>query len=110
MTVLMVQFSVEPADVGEIEPAAEKVRGALKHAEVSGVGFAACNLVDGVFFVSILQLEDQALNPLPGFEAAREFQQLMAARATGHQPPVASRATALGSRHLFWYSSPLSSD
>lgn len=101
MTVLMVQFSVDPADVGEIESAAEKMCEALNAADVSGVRFAACKLADGVSFLNVLQLEDQTLNPLPDLEAAREMQQLMAARAIGHQPPAASRVTVLGSHHLF---------
>ncbi|MBO4239347.1 hypothetical protein [Pseudonocardia alni] len=101
MTVLMVQFSVEPADVSEIESAAEKMCAALTDANPSGVRFAACKLADGVSFLNILQLEDQTPNPLPSLEAAREFQQLMAARAVNHHSPVAAQATVLGSHHLF---------
>ncbi|MBP2371923.1 hypothetical protein [Pseudonocardia parietis] len=101
MTVLMVQFSVEPANVGEIESAAETMCAALKDANLSGVRFAACKLADGVSFLNVVQLENQTPNPLPGLQAAREFQQLMAARALGHQPPVAAQVTVLGSHHLF---------
>lgn len=101
MPVLMVQFSVEPADVAEFDSLLEQMCTALEDERPPGARFAACRLADGATFLTVLQLDEDTPNPLPGIEAARAFQQRMAARALVGRTRPAEPVTVLGSYRLF---------
>lgn len=97
----MVQFSVDPQDVTEVQAALETMCAAIDAQRPTGARFAACNLADGVTFLNILQLDEGVPNPLPGIEACRAFQQRMARWALGDHPPAAESVTVVGSHQLF---------
>ncbi|WP_281689040.1 hypothetical protein [Pseudonocardia thermophila] len=100
MSVLVVQFRVDPADVAQVQAALTAMCEALAVEQPAGTRFAACKLADGVSFLNILQLDEGAPNPLPEIPAAREFQQRMIACALGDEPPAAAPVTVVGSYGL----------
>jgi hypothetical protein len=96
----MVRFSVEPADVADVEAAPRDMCAAVEQARPAGTRFASRELADGVSFLNVLQLKDGVPNLLPGIEQCRAFQQRLPGWAVG-EPPAPETVAVTGSHELF---------
>lgn len=99
MTVQMVRFTTDKANVVEVEKAIDSMMAAIDEAQPAGTRYAATRLADGVTFVLILELAGGVDNPLPAIPAARAFQQQLPTWAT--EAPAPQPLTVLGSYRLF---------
>jgi hypothetical protein len=99
VTVQIVRFTTTEPNVAEIETAIESMITAIHEARPPGVRYAACELVDGLTFLLILELADGVENQLPSIPEARAFQQQM--RTWAAEPPTPQPVTVLGSYELF---------
>jgi hypothetical protein len=99
VSVMMVNARVKADKVGEVEAAARKMFAALQHKQPGGVRYASCKLSDGVTFVAILELEDNAQNPLPTIPEFTEFQAGLQGWVA--EPPSATLVQVVGSYRLF---------
>ena len=72
---------------------------AMPQAAPQGVRYASCKLPDGETFVILLELDDDADNPLVGVPAFRDFQENL--KTWIAEPPVVEELTPVGSYRLF---------
>jgi hypothetical protein len=72
---------------------------AIDAAAPQGVRYASCKLPDGETFVILLELDDNADNPLVGVPAFGEFQATLQNWIA--EPPVVGQLTPVGSYRLF---------
>ncbi|MQA86606.1 MAG: hypothetical protein GEV03_18730 [Streptosporangiales bacterium] len=100
MSVQMLRFTANKANVADIEAAVEVMVAAIQEAQPTGTRYALCKLPDGVTFVGFLELEDGMDNPLPGIAAAGEFQQNLKNWVVG-EPPAPEQLEVVGSYKLF---------
>jgi hypothetical protein len=75
MTVQIVRFTADPADVADIEAAIETMIAAVHREQPAGTRFTSWKLADGVTFLNVLELADGVDNPLPAIPECREYQQ-----------------------------------
>ncbi|WP_242346496.1 hypothetical protein [Anaeromyxobacter terrae] len=87
MEVLITRTKVKPEKVSDVNRAAEKLFAAIRAAAPRNVRVASSLLADGATFVTFLQLQDGAENPLPSLPAYREFLETL--RPCVAEPPVA---------------------
>jgi hypothetical protein len=100
MNVMMVRAKVKPESASEAEAATRSMFSALNHAHhPAGVHYASCKLADGVTFLALVALEDQANNPLPAIPEWVAFQESLEAWRDG--PPDVEQLTVVGSYGLF---------
>lgn len=94
MTVQIVRFTAEPADVPEIETAIATMVAAIRRERPPGTRFTSWKLADGVTFLNALELADGAENPLPGIPECRAYQQRLAQWVA--EPPQPQPVTVVG--------------
>ncbi len=93
MEVVITRTRVKQEKVSDVERAARKLFASLRAAPPRDVRVATALLADGVTFVTFLQLENGAENPLPSMPAYREFLEVL--RPCVAEPPVAERGTVV---------------
>jgi hypothetical protein len=94
MTVQIVRFTADPADVPEIETAIAMMVAAIRRERPSGTRFTSWKLADGVTFLNALELADGVENPLPGIPECRAYQQRLAQWVA--EPPRPQPVTVVG--------------
>jgi hypothetical protein len=99
MNTMMVQATVKPECVRDVEAAAKTMFAAIEAAAPDGVRYASCRLSDGVSFVALLALDDGIENPLPAIAEFRAFQEGLGQWLA--TPPVPDQLTVVGSYRLF---------
>lgn len=99
MTVQMVRFTANEADVADIETAIETMIAALHEAQPTDTRFASWKLADGVTFLNVLELANGVENPLPGIPECRAFQQRLPSWVV--EPPTPQPVTVVGSYQPF---------
>ena len=99
MSVRMVRAKIKAGKTAELEKAAREMFAAIDAAAPQGVRYASCKLPDGETFVILLELADDADNPLFGVPAFREFQATLQNWIA--EPPVVEQLTPVGSYRLF---------
>lgn len=99
MTVQMVRFTVDEADVADVESAIGRMIAAVREAQPSGTRFASCKLADGVTFLNVLELAEGVPNPLPEIPECRAFQQQLPRWTV--EPPTPQPVAVIGSYQLF---------
>lgn len=72
---------------------------ALNQAAPPGVHYASWRLPDGVTYVALLELDDDAGNPLATLPAFGKFQESI--KAWLAEPPITEPLTSVGSYRLF---------
>ena len=95
MTVQIVRFTADPADVPDIEAAIGTMVAAVHRERPPGTRFTSWKLADGVTFLNVLELADGVDNPLPGIPECRAYQQRLA-QWVG-EPPSPQPGTVVGS-------------
>jgi hypothetical protein len=75
MSVQIVRFTADEADVADVEAAIAAMVAAIHRAEPSGTRFTSWKLADGVTFLNVLELAEGVENPLPGIPECRAYQQ-----------------------------------
>jgi hypothetical protein len=99
VSVQMAKAKVKPESVGDIEVATKNLFAAIDAAQPKGIRYASLLLPDGETFVAVVQIDDGAENPIPGFPEFRELQELVdGARA---EPNTLEQWTVVGSYRLF---------
>jgi hypothetical protein len=86
MSVLMVRYQVAEEDAAEVTAAVEKAFEAVRDRQPEGVRYAYLRGAHRTEFLALLQLADGVENPLPGIEAARTLQAVVARCAIGPAP------------------------
>ena len=99
MSVRMVRAKIKAGKTAELEQAAREMFAAIDAAAPQGVRYASCKLPDGETFVILLELDDDADNPLFGVPAFREFQATLQNWIA--EPPEVEQLTPVGSYRLF---------
>lgn len=99
MTVQIVRFTADQADVADIEAALKTMVAALERAAPAGARFASCKLADGATFLNVLELAEGVENPMPNIAECRAFQQQLPVWAA--EPPTPQPVTVIGSYQLF---------
>jgi hypothetical protein len=99
MTTMMLQATVKPECVGDVEAAVKTMFAAIDAAAPDGVRYASCRSQDGVSFVALLALDDGIENPLPAIPEFRAFQEGLGQWLAA--PPVPDQLTVVGSYRLF---------
>jgi hypothetical protein len=94
MTVQIVRFTADPADVPDVEAAIARMGAAIRRERPSGTRFTSWKLADGVTFLNALELADGVQNPLPGIPECRAYQQALAQWVA--EPPVPQPVTVVG--------------
>jgi hypothetical protein len=96
----MFRATVKPEFVADMEAAGKGLFAAIEAAQPEGVRYSWSKLADGVSFVLVVDLEDDAVNPLAGIA---EFGAVMA-ELKGKwiaEPLVMEQLTPVGSYRLF---------
>jgi hypothetical protein len=94
MSVHMLRFAVDQADVPAVEAGADEMMRAIAAENPVGVRYSVSRLPDGVTFVGLLELADGVPNPLPGIPECRDFQ--LGLRTWCAEPPVSQELTVVG--------------
>ena len=98
-TMLMLQATVRPECVAELEAAARNMFAAIEAVRPEGLHYSSWHSSDGVTFVALLALDEGVENPLP---AIAEFQDFQAGLGTWlAAPPVPDQMTVVGSYGMF---------
>jgi hypothetical protein len=100
MPLLIVRYQVAKEDAAEVTAAVEKAFDAVRQQHPEGVRYAYMRVTDGTEFLALLELADGVENPLPGIEAARELQAVVARCAVG-PAPMPQLLDVLGDYRLF---------
>lgn len=99
MSVQMAQAKIKPESVSDVQAATERMFAAIDAAQPEGIRYASL-LLGGDTFVALVQVDDGAENPIPGFPEFRELQELVAgSRAT--PLTTVQQLTVIGSYRLF---------
>jgi hypothetical protein len=99
MSVLMAKAKIKTEGVADVKAATEKLFAAIDAAQPEGIRYASLLLADGQTFVAILQLDDEAENPVPGLPEFRELQEVVdGSRA---EPNTVEQGMVVGSYRLF---------
>lgn len=99
MSVQMASAKIKPESVSDVQAATEKMSAAINQARPDGIRYASLLLADGETFVAVVQVDDGAENPIPGFPEFRELQELV--EGSRSAPPKLQPLTLLGSYRLF---------
>lgn len=99
MSVRMIRAKVKDENAAEVEKAVEEMFAAIDAAQPQGVHYASSKLPDGVTYVILLALDDDANNPLEAIPAFRDFQANLRGWIAG--PPALEQLTPVGSYKLF---------
>ncbi|MCO5974410.1 hypothetical protein [Actinoallomurus soli] len=100
MPMLMVRYEVAEENAAEVAAAIDEVFAAVRERQPEGVRYAYLRAVHGTEFVALLELPEGVENPLPGIEAARRLQEVVARCAVG-PAPVPRPLDVLGDHRLF---------
>jgi len=95
VTVQIVRFTADRADVPAIEEAIATMVGAIARERPPGIRFTSWKLADGVSFLNALELADGVDNPLPAIPECRAYLQLLAGRFG--EPPAPQPVTVVAS-------------
>ena len=99
MKTIVVRYEVKPDRANENQKLVEQVFAELHELDLTGFGYAAFRLEDGVTFVHIVREvaeSEPALSEVPAFKF---FVEGIVERCA--QPPVAMQATVVGSHRFF---------
>jgi hypothetical protein len=99
MDTMMLQATVKPECVAEVETAVRTMFAAIDAARPEGVHYSSCRASDGVTFVVLLALDEGVENPLPAIPEFRAFQAGLGAWLAA--PPVPESMTVVGSYRMF---------
>jgi hypothetical protein len=99
MDTMMLQATVKPECVDDVEAAVKTMFAAIDDAAPEGVRYASLRSSDGVSFVALLALDDGIENPLAAIPEFRAFQQGLGEWLAA--PPVPDQMTVVGSYRLF---------
>lgn len=98
MPLTIIQATLKPESVPQVDAAIERLFEALEAAKPAGVRYASLRLPDEVTAVILLEIEDEA-NPLPQIPEFVQFQQDL--RGWIATPPEAQPLVVKGSYRLF---------
>ena len=98
MSVQMASAKIKPESVSDVQAATEKMFAAIDQAQPDGIRYASLLLADGETFVAVVQVDDGAENPIPGFPESGSSRNWSRVRAA---PPNVQPLTLLGSYRLF---------
>ncbi len=99
MSVQMAQVKIIAESVTDVQAATKKMFAALDAAQPEGIRYASLQLADGETFVALVQVDDGAENPIPGFPEFRELQELV--EGSRAEPPNVQPLTVVGSYRMF---------
>lgn len=99
MSLRMVRARIQAGKTEEMEQAVKEMFAAIDAAQPAGVRYASCRLPDGVTYVVLLQLDDDASNPLAAVPVFNEVQAKIQSWLDG--PPAVEELTPVGSYRLF---------
>ena len=99
MSVLLAQAKIKSESVTDVQAATNKMFAAIDAAQPEGIRYASLLLADGETFVAVVQLDDGAENPIPGFPEFRELQEIV--EASRAAPPGVQPLTVVGSYRMF---------
>lgn len=99
MALRMIQATLKPESVPEVDEAIQRLFAALEQAQPGGVRYASLRRLDDVSAVILVDVEDEASNPLPRIPEFVKFQQDLRGWVAG--PPDAELLTVKGSYRLF---------
>jgi hypothetical protein len=99
MSVQMASAKIKPGSVSDVRAATEKMFAAINRAQPDGIRYASLLLADGETFVAVVQVDEGAENPIPGFPEFRELQELV--EGSRAKPPSVQPLTLVGSYRLF---------
>jgi hypothetical protein len=100
MSVRMFRATIKPDRTAELEKAAQELFAALDAAQPEGVRYAWCKLADGTGYVLVVDLDDDANNPLltvPEFSAVMDKLK----NQWVSEPLAVQQMTPIGSYKLF---------
>jgi hypothetical protein len=98
MSVLMVRSKIKAENATDLEAAAKAMFTAISEAAPRGVRYASFRLPDSMTYIALLQLDDDADNPLVALPAFRKFQENL--KNWLAEPPVIDQLTTVGSYRL----------
>ena len=99
MALMMIRATLKPESVPETDAGIERLFAALEEAQPAGVRYASLRLPDDVTAVILLDVEDEASNPLAQIPEFVRFQQDL--RGWIAAAPEAQPLTVKGSYRLF---------
>lgn len=99
MGLVVSRATIKPDSVDEIEAYGRKIFAAVEQLQPPGFRYATCKLADGVSYLTFIQVEDGAGNPLPAIPEAREFQSKL--KDWLAEPATTEKLTVFGSYRLF---------
>ncbi|CAM3989292.1 hypothetical protein KIPE111705_34885 [Kibdelosporangium persicum] len=86
MALLLIQYHVAPNEVSAVTDAVHAAFEAVEAEQPQGIRYAYLRRSGSAEFTALLELADGAENPLPGIEAARRLQAVVAKAAAGPVP------------------------
>jgi hypothetical protein len=99
MSVITIRAKMREERVADVEAGVKRVLAALEREQIEGVRYASFRLADGVTFLALLEIEDEADNPLLGLP---EFQEFQASLPEWHaEPAEVGPVTVVGSYRVF---------
>jgi hypothetical protein len=98
-TMLMLQATVRPECVAELEAAARTMFAAIDAAGPEGLHYSSVRSADGVTFVALLALDEGVENPLPAIPEFQDFQAGLGGWLAA--PPAPDQMTVVGSYGMF---------
>jgi hypothetical protein len=99
MSVQMARAKIKPEAVPDVRAVTEKMFAAISAAQPEGIRYASLLLADGETFVAVVQIDDDAENPIPGLPEFRELQQVV--EASRAEPNTVEQFAVVGSYRLF---------
>jgi hypothetical protein len=99
MNTMMLQATVKPECVADVDAAVRTMFAAIEAAQPGGVHYSSCRSSDGVTFVALLALDEGVENPLPTIAEFRDFQAGLGTWLAA--PPVPDQMTVVGSYRMF---------
>ena len=96
---MMIRAQVKNEHVADTEDAAKTMFAALSQAQPQGVRYTSYRLADTGTFIILLELQNEAENPLPGVAAFRAFQGNLKEWLAG--PAIPQQLTTVGDYRSF---------
>jgi hypothetical protein len=96
---MMIRATVKDECVPDVEEAVQALFAAIGKAQPPGVRYASYRLADSDTYVIVLELRDEAANPLPAIAEFRDFQENL--KKWLAEPAMPERLTTVGEYRSF---------